>query len=289
MPMLSARPHDRSETMTSPSTAHSEAFSAFEQAGWERAAVPYAAFWDSLTRQAVEPLLDAVGAAPGARLLDVACGPGSLAAAAARRGAVAVGVDFSAAMVAAARNRFPSVEYRQGNAEALPFPDERFDAVAMNFGLLHLAQPEQALREARRVLRPGGRVGFTVWCRPEEAVGLALVLDAVRAHGNPTAPLPPGPPFFRYSDPSESQRALLGAGFARPEVTRVPLFWRLPSPDALFDAMYHGSVRMAGLLRAQVPTALQAIRAALRGAAAAYMRDGTVELPMPAVLVCARA
>lgn len=250
--MLSAKPHNRSETMSSQSSVNHEPFYAFEHAGWERVALPYATFWDSLTRQAVEPLLDAVGAPPGESLLDVACRPGSLAAAAAGRGAMAVGVDFSSAMVAAARKRFPTVAFRQGNAEALPFPDERFDAVAMNFGLLHQAQPEQALREARRVLRPGGRVGFTVWCRPEEAVGLALVLDAVKAHGNPAAPLPPGPPFFRYSDPSESQRALLAAGFTQPEVTH-------------------------------------AIHAALRGAGEAYVRDGVVELPMPAVLAFARA
>jgi len=288
MPMRNTELHKQSEIM-SPRSTVPNAFSVFEHAGWERAALPYANFWSGLTRQTIEPLLDAVRAAPGVRLLDVACGPGLLAAAAVRRGATVVGVDFSSTMVAEAGNRFPFLEFRQGNAEALPFSDGCFDAVAMNFGLLHLAQPEQALREARRVLRPGGRVGFTVWCAPGEAIGLALVLDAINAHGNLKVPLPPGPPFFRYSDPSVSRRALLDAGFARPEVTWVSQLWRLPSPDALFDAMYDGSVRTAGLLRAQTPEALRAIRVALRRAAEAYARGGAVELPMPAVLARARA
>jgi ubiquinone/menaquinone biosynthesis C-methylase UbiE len=275
--------------MTFESLVDPEAFSAFERVGWERAARPYGAYWSGLTRQAVEPLLDAVGAGPDIRLLDVACGPGWLAAGAAERGATAVGVDFSAAMVAEASRRFPAEEFRQGNAEALPFPDRCFDAVAISFGLMHLARPEQALREARRVLGPGGRIGFTVWCAPAEAVGLGLVLDAVRAHGNPEVPLPAGPPFFRYSDPVESRRALLDAGFTQPQVTRIPQVWRLPSPDALVDAMYDGTVRMGGLLRAQVPEALRAIRAAVRSAAETYRRDGTVEVPMPAVLALAHS
>jgi SAM-dependent methyltransferase len=275
--------------MTFESLVDPEAFTAFERMGWERAARPYGDYWSGLTRQAVEPLLDAVGAGPGIRLLDVACGPGWLAAGAAERGAAAVGADFSAAMVAEASRRFPAIEFRQGDAEALPFPDGCFDAVAISFGLMHLARPERALREARRVLRPGGRIGFTVWCAPADAVGLGLVLDAVRAHGNPEVPLPPGPPFFRYSDPVESRRALLDAGFTQPQVTRVSQLWRLPSSDALFAAMYDGSVRMAGLLRAQTPEALRAIRAAVRSATETHGRDGAVQVPMPAVLAFARS
>jgi len=78
------------------------AFHEFERAGWENVAAEYDRRFGELTSQSIPPLLDAVGAAPGVRLLDVACGPGYVAAAAQARGARAVGIDFSAVMVAEA-------------------------------------------------------------------------------------------------------------------------------------------------------------------------------------------
>ena len=176
------------------------------------------------------------------------------------------------------------MEFREGDAEALPFPDGTFDAVVMNFGMLHLGRPDQALVEAHRVLRPGGRVGFTVWARPEESVGFDITLRAIQTCGTTDVVLPQGPPFFRFSDHDECRRTLLGVGFADPRVVKVPQLWRLPSPDALFDAMRGATVRTAGLLRAQSDEALGAIRTAMRKAVSAYHRDGRIELPMPAVL-----
>jgi ubiquinone/menaquinone biosynthesis C-methylase UbiE len=259
-------------------------FRDFEHAGWEGAAEAYAEYWGALTRQAVEPLLDAVGAGPGVRLLDVAAGPGYVAAAAAARGAQATGVDFSAVMVADARRRYPEVEFREGDADALPFPDASFDAVTIAFGVLHFERPEQALAEAYRVLRPGGRVAFTVWATPDRAVGFEIVLRVVQEHGNPHVPLPPASPFFRFSDAEEACRVLTEIGFREPSVTEIPQVWRLASPAQFFDAMQYGTVRTQGLLRAQTPAALAAIGAAVRDAAAAYQRSAGLELPMPAVL-----
>jgi ubiquinone/menaquinone biosynthesis C-methylase UbiE len=129
------------------------AFRAFEQAGWENIPTRYHEAFGDLTTQAIEPLLEAVDVRRGVRMLDVATGPGYVAAAAAQRGANVVGVDFSAAMVAEARRRYPAVTFQEGDAEELPFPDNSFDAGVMNFGLLHLGRPEQALAEAHRVLR----------------------------------------------------------------------------------------------------------------------------------------
>jgi SAM-dependent methyltransferase len=262
-------------------------FRAFEHAGWEGVGPRYHDAFGGLTTQAVVPLLDAVEAARGVRLLDMATGPGYVAGAAAQRGARAVGVDFSSAMLAEAQRRYPRVEFREGDAEALPFPDGGFDATVMNFGLLHLGRPERAVQEAHRVLRAGGRFGFTVWAGPEEAVGFGIVLRAIRAHGAPDTPLPPGPPFFRFSDPDECRRALLGAGFAQPDIARISQTWRLPSPDALFETMLRSTVRTAGLLRAQSDEALKAIRSSVRQEVSAYRKGEGIELPMPALLASA--
>jgi len=265
-----------------------EAFRAFEHEGWERIPQRYHNAFASLTSQMTTPLLDAVGVTTGVQLLDVATGPGYAAAAAAKRGAEVVGVDFAPAMVAEARRRYPTVDFREGDAEDLPFPEASFDAVTMNFGLLHLGRPERALTEAHRVLRPGGRLGFTVWARPEQAIGFQMVLRAVESYGKLDVQLPQGPHFFRFSDPQESRRSVLGAGFVSPTVKTIPLLWRLHSPDALFENMFEGTVRTAGLLRAQSADAVRAIRKALRQAAMPYQKGDGVELPMPAVLVSAR-
>src|SRR5207245_8045290 len=96
--------------------------------------------------------VDAAGLGKSTRVLAVACGPGYAAAAAAERGATAIGVDFSSEMVEEARGRYPGIEFREGDAEQLAFSNSRFDALVLNFGMLHLARPEQALIEAHRVL-----------------------------------------------------------------------------------------------------------------------------------------
>lgn len=263
------------------------AFRALEHAGWQRAAARYDEAFGSLTRQAIDPLLDAAQVRAGARVLDVASGPGYVAAAAAQRGAIVAALDFSGAMVEMARSQNPGIEFREGDAEALPFPEASFDAVVMNFGMLHLAQPERAVAEAFRVLSAGGRFAFTVWAKPEEAVGFGIILDAIRKHGNPDVPLPPGPPFFRFSDAGECDKILKVAGFRNVDVRKVPQVWRFSASGMLFEAFLAGTVRTQALLHAQSAPALKAIRDAVGRVAGEYENHGTVEIPMPAVLAAA--
>jgi ubiquinone/menaquinone biosynthesis C-methylase UbiE len=263
------------------STIDPTAFRQFEHEGWQEIASRYHGGFAGVTTQSLTALLDAAGVAKGTRLLDVACGPGYAAAAAAARGAIATGADFSSEMIEEARTRHPGgIDFHEDDAEQLSIPDSSFDAVVLNFGILHLARPEKALSEAYRVLRPAGRVAFTVWDTPDKAIGFGIVLSAIQKHGNLNAPIPAGPPFFRFSEPEEAKRVLAAAGFVNPVVTQVPQTWRLPSPEALFDVMYNGSVRNAALLRAQKPDVLEAIRRDIRQA---VVEHGN-ELPMPAVL-----
>lgn len=259
-------------------------FHAFEQAGWERAADHYGDAFGSLTSQTIPALLRAAHVGTGTRLLDVASGPGYVAAAAAAQGASVIGIDFSSEMVALARRRYPGLEFADGDAEALSFPDRSFTAVAINFGVLHLERPDAALAEARRVLAPGGRCAFTVWATPEISVGFGIVLKAIEAWGRMDVPLPPGPPFFRFSDAAESTRSMQAAGLTDLVVETVPLVWRLPSGDALCEAFLQGAVRTAALLRAQSPDAMAKIRTAIREGAESYRNADVIELPMAAVL-----
>ncbi|RDK08093.1 class I SAM-dependent methyltransferase [Cupriavidus lacunae] len=266
-----------------------DSFRDFELAGWEDPEVvsQYQEHLSHVTRQSVESLLDEARVASGQRVLDVATGSGHVAAGAAQRGAESVGVDFSLAQVQLARKLHPAVHYEQADAQALPFGDASFDAVVNGFGMCHLSEPDTALAEAFRVLRPGGRIAFTVWDTPERAVGFGAIYAAIRAYGSMEVDIPVGPNFFLFSDPGNCRAALQQAGFVSPTCRSVPQVWRFSTPDQLFDALAQGTVRAAATLRAQTPRARDEIRAVLRGTVAGYMRGNGFEVPMPAVLAAA--
>jgi len=107
---------------------------------------------------------------PGDRVLDVCCGTGDLALAATKAGGHVTGLDFSTSMLERARRKSSAVEWIDGDALALPFPDASFDAATVGFGVRNLANVERGLGELRRVLRPGGRVAILEITRPRGAL-----------------------------------------------------------------------------------------------------------------------
>ncbi len=107
---------------------------------------------------------------PGDRVLDACCGTGDLALAAADAGGTVTGADFSEEMLARARRKSDGVEWVQADALALPWEDGSFDAATVGFGVRNLADLEAGLRELRRVLRPGGRLGVLEITQPQGAL-----------------------------------------------------------------------------------------------------------------------
>ena len=259
-----------------------DAFDAFEAAGWStKEATAYDSLAGRVTARLAEPLLDAVGAGTGTRLLDVATGPGYIAAAAAERGAEVTGLDFSETMLAFARARTPEVEFVSGDAADLSFEDATFDAVTAAFLLLHLGTPERAVAEAARVLRPGGRAAFTVWDVPSRGRWIGVFFEAFTAAGaHPPEGVPAGPNFFRFADEAEFTRLLEGAGLADVAVDTVEFDLHLRDGDELWDGLVEGSVRVRPMILGQSEDVQREIRALYDELLEAYRAPDGFDVPV---------
>jgi len=243
-----------------------DAFKTFERSGWERCVDAYDSAFTPLTSKAGSEMLRQLAIQPGETVLDIACGPGHLTSLIASKGARVTGADFSPPMIARARESYPDVSFEVQDAEALRYSDGSYDVVTMNFGMLHLGSPEKAAAEVARVLRPGGRFGFTVWAQPEQAVGFSVILKAIEQHGALHVALPAGPPFFKYSNPDTGRALLRAAGFNSIGAEQINLIWRLSSPEEFFTAFHMGTARTGGLLRAQPAQHLSLIKGAVESA-----------------------
>jgi ubiquinone/menaquinone biosynthesis C-methylase UbiE len=262
-------------------------FTQFEYEGWQRVAEKYDAVWSSLTRQFIPYLIDAAQVSTGLSVLDVACGPGYVSAAVRKVGAHPAGVDFSRKMVEIASSMFPEIAFREGDAQQLAFEDASYDRVLMNFGLLHLSHPEKACAEAFRVLRPGGKFGFTIWAEPHENPGGKIVNDAIEAHADLNVEVPEGPSKFLYADKQECRKALKRNGFhgesMRFETHSVE--WDVPTVQYLFEAERDAGVRTAGLLARQSSDKLKAIMRAIEAEVRRYAKGYRFTIPMTAHVI----
>jgi ubiquinone/menaquinone biosynthesis C-methylase UbiE len=262
-------------------------FARFEHEGWQRVADKYDSVWSPLTRQFIPSLLGDASVSAGMLVLDVACGPGYVSAAAKQSGAVPTGIDFSDKMVAIAKRMFPEIRFMQGDAHDLPFEDGSFDRVLKNFGLLHVSHPEKACAEACRVLKRGGKFGFTVWAGPEHNPGAKIVNDAIEAWANLDVGLPEGPPKYLYGEREECRQVLERVGFdgASMSYETRTVEWHHPDPGYYFEAERNAGVRTAGILARQSPETLEKIRIALENGIKRFARGKKFVLPMTAHVV----
>jgi SAM-dependent methyltransferase len=184
--------------------------------------VRVAALWGSAGRQydrvsqsiadAIEHCVLRLAPKPGERVLDVATGTGWAARRIAARGASVIGIDLGADLIEAAKTyaaeaRLP-IEFRVGDAEALPFEDHSFDAVISTFGVMFVTKPEAAASELARVCKPGGRLGLATWPAESTVAGLFKVMQPYM----PAPPVPPPPSPFAWGSKEHVQQ-LLGTAF----------------------------------------------------------------------------
>jgi ubiquinone/menaquinone biosynthesis C-methylase UbiE len=257
-------------------------FKEFEHEGWELVAEKYHEYFEQLTRQTIPAMMEHIEA--GAEVVDVACGPGYVAAAAMQKGCTVTGVDFSTVMVERAKDLYPDIRFLEGDAENLSFADASFDNYLMNFGLLHLEHPEKALAESFRVLRKGGVAAYTVWAPPDRSTGFRCMLESINKFGNPDVALPQGPAFFRFSDKYEFLNRLNDAGFEDVRFRHIDMIWKLPDGEAMFNAFFQGTPRTGGTLRAQSHEALAAIKKAVVESSAQFKQGNSLEIPMVSLL-----
>jgi SAM-dependent methyltransferase len=156
---------------------------------WGGRARDWATYGEPTCTDLFDAMLDAADVGPGTKHLDMGCGAGGALVKAAARGAEVYGFDASANLLEIARERLPDVEYKQGDIEALPYPDETFDVVFAANSVQYAESQEQAVREALRVKKPDGKFVIGMWCEPErcEMSGLFKALS-------PDGPPPGAPP-----------------------------------------------------------------------------------------------
>lgn len=264
------------------------AFKTFERDGYSRVAEGYENKTAKVTAQANSAVLNAVDAAAGISILDVACGPGLLTAEATARGANVTAVDFSSNMVELARLRNQEAEILEADAENLPFEDGIFDAVVCNLGILHFARPEQAVGEAFRVLRLGGRYAFTCWTSPSVNPFMDLILGSIQNHGTLDVDLPEGPPLFRFGDPKECEVVLRQAGFAEVATCEAPLQWPFATPKELVQELSTSTARLGPLLASQSDEARHKIEQAIIDGATGFLTENGGKIPSVLVVASGR-
>ena len=240
-------------------------FSKLEHEGWTKVAGLYDKSWANLTKQFIDPLLQAVGVRAGMKVLDVACGPGYVSQAIYLRNAIPAGVDFSASMIQLARESYPYIEFAEGDAQSLDFNDSVFDAVVMNFGMLHLSKPNLAMAEACRVLKNSGRFGFTVWEGPEKSPAAKIMFDSIMQFADHNVNMPEAPSSYLFADEELCRKILTENGFEKASVSFTNHFveWVVPSAEYYFETELTAGVRTASFLKRQTPETLEKIRQAV--------------------------
>ncbi len=198
---------------------------------------------------------------PGDTVLELAAGladTGLMAAPLVGESGRVIVTDFTSEMVAAARRRaeelgVQNAEFKVLDAERMDLKTDSVDGVLCRWAYMLMIDPPAAFAETRRVLRPGGRLAFSVWAARERNPALSLVGGVLESQGHIPPPDPEAPSAFAMADPGRIRELVVGAGFDVPEIEEVAFRWLFADRDAYWRYVTDTSASSSSILRSLSP------------------------------------
>lgn len=227
---------------------------------WGARARDWADVQEGQCAAAYHAVLAHAGVGPGTRHLDVGCGAGMAATLSASLGATVAGIDAAEPLLEIARERTPLGDFRQGDLEGLPFEDASFDLVTGFNAFQFAGDPILALREARRVTRPDGRVVVMTWAEPA-GMDAASLVAALKPLLPPAPPGAPGP--FALSDVTALRALVVAGGLTPRDVFDVDTHWYYRSEAAALRGLGSSGVATRAIEHSGAEAFIAAHRAAL--------------------------
>lgn len=252
-------------------------------AGWEGSRD---AIWED-SHAVGEWLVQKLSPQPGDTILELAAGVGDtgfLAAQSVGPAGTLIITDFAPEMVAAARRRaaelgVTNAEFRVLDAERMDLPTASVDGVLCRWGYMLMIDPLAALRETRRVLRPGGRLAFSVWGAPARNPWASHIGGILVARGHIPPPDLTKPGIFALSDPNRIRTLVMSAGFAEPQIEEVPTHRLFADIAAYWGYLTELAGAISPILRSLSPAEQDEVRAELCEASAPFAVDGGYDVP----------
>lgn len=271
-------------------TAQQQAAHERSKAVWDQMAHGWYArreeFW-AFSRPVAEWLVEKLNPRAGHIVLELAAGLGETGFLAAKlMGGTGrlISTDFALEMVDLARRRaqemgVTSVEFRALDAQRMDLETHSVDGVICRWGYMLMVDPATAFAETRRVLRPSGRLVFSVWAAPDRNPWASLVSRILMTKGHMPAPAPNTPGIFALADPNRIRHLVSAAGFTEPEIQEMVLQWRFADQEAYWRFLLEVAGAISPILRGLTPDAQTAVRQQVHEAARPFYEGAGYNFP----------